>query len=1290
MATKQDIAYLSDLGEGAAIPAGATPGNLVAFGEGRVLSDTGKKPSDFVGESAVSQMIDGKVDPVVTSLKAALSDLYSIAAYKSSEWTANAGYVAGDFCMHNGVGYRANRVPTADSFVSEEWDVVLSADGKLALDNLLSGFSPEGYATLLNLAPAFGNYDYEVGNLVIKGGIVQICTTAGRGAAAIFTSNNANVDAAITSRIAPFKSHVENTSIHVSAEDRSNWNAKQDAIEDLADIRNKANAGADAAKRDFVVVESESSVKACTTNVSEVNDVEVEHNLSGDVVQANGFKLDLRSYCLGLLHEAFDDDVNRMPEKIKFSGITIYSSGSTSSARMAIYRNGVLVDQSGVITLRGSSSVSSNEFEFSGNVWLDAAGEYEFRILVADSDSYISGLNLRIGDSDISISGFATGNSGTYTSRDGCFSGDAQFDIRFYDTVVDLAKKEDVPTKVSQLQNDENFVKQQDLPPGLALDTTLTKPGEAADAKAVGDALASAGAFYTQGIKYSSPDVANSTIETLTFGNMNEAADNDNSDLTGNVSIPPYHDINDNRYTVVGIQGSSDAAWSDNENIVTLTTPPTLKTIGNRAFYECTHLASASLAAVEELGSDAFYGCYSLQSVSLPTAVQIGNSAFAGCTALNLIDFGYIPHQSIPTLGTNAFPNPAPAGCRIVVPDSQYADWTAETMPDPEDAESTIPNPWHALIAQGYTFLRYSEWDVVRHYELSNYATAAQGAKADSAIQGIKVNNTTINPNTDKIVNITVPTAGSTTPSMATGEGSAGSGTAYSRSNHIHPAETQIAYALSEEFFPISYTHFASGYNLTATSNRELLFLDVGYLIILCHVNSLYSEGGGRGYNEIANFNKSTLTFNSNFSPSDIRNLTFNGAEPNASNNFPFLYASAITVRKGEAATVGTHDARNLRDLSRAYTLWEESESPADKAGGYYIIFFKPTAFGASANCIIREITIRTSDTANQLPINNGQPIYAKIIDPDNTAKAMAVSRPTCVIYPNTDYTFIFDDDATLTYTKQYKLAFYTGKADGSDPINYPVRLTQAFTDDQDIYYDHFPKRRPITKFKFSDSDLSSLKAKISQQIAPDFTAKAYVKDELCSYNNTLYRCILGYTSSVSSAKPDNDSTHWVEDTDTLSQLFVQLAGSKGPLKFAGTEFKVLGNGAVDGKAYVFLSTATTYNNAGDREVARKGDLPTNKTASSGGTETSLVTTGDKYNWNNKISKFTGTIPTGYIVQVKSDGTIESSLLLASSVATKTLSGNTYDFSTNVGLYTAVRDLVAALGGTVTNFPAIS
>ncbi len=40
-----------------------------------------------------------------------------------------------------------------------------------------------------------------------------------------------------------------------------------------------------------------------------------------------------------------------------------------------------------------------------------------------------------------------------------------------------------------------------------------------------------------------------------------------------------------------------------------------------------------------------------------------------------------------------------------------------------------------------------------------NAATATQGSKADTAIQGIKVNSSTVNPDANKVVNITVPTS---------------------------------------------------------------------------------------------------------------------------------------------------------------------------------------------------------------------------------------------------------------------------------------------------------------------------------------------------------------------------------------------------------------------------------------------------------------------------------------------------------------------------------------------------
>lgn len=51
----------------------------------------------------------------------------------------------------------------------------------------------------------------------------------------------------------------------------------------------------------------------------------------------------------------------------------------------------------------------------------------------------------------------------------------------------------------------------------------------------------------------------------------------------------------------------------------------------------------------------------------------------------------------------------------------------------------------------------WANWKKVEG-DLSTFATASQGTKADSAIQGVKVNNASLSPDSNKVVNITVPT----------------------------------------------------------------------------------------------------------------------------------------------------------------------------------------------------------------------------------------------------------------------------------------------------------------------------------------------------------------------------------------------------------------------------------------------------------------------------------------------------------------------------------------------------
>ena len=101
----------------------------------------------------------------------------------------------------------------------------------------------------------------------------------------------------------------------------------------------------------------------------------------------------------------------------------------------------------------------------------------------------------------------------------------------------------------------------------------------------------------------------------------------------------------------------------------------------------------------------AFYDCTSLSSVSLPVATTIGNRAFNNCTSLSSVDFGDTPRSSVPTLGNSAFAG-VPTTCKIIVPDAQYDEWIAS------------PN-WSTLYANGYQFLRHSEWEYARKYEIA-------------------------------------------------------------------------------------------------------------------------------------------------------------------------------------------------------------------------------------------------------------------------------------------------------------------------------------------------------------------------------------------------------------------------------------------------------------------------------------------------------------------------------------------------------------------------------------------
>ena len=77
---------------------------------------------------------------------------------------------------------------------------------------------------------------------------------------------------------------------------------------------------------------------------------------------------------------------------------------------------------------------------------------------------------------------------------------------------------------------------------------------------------------------------------------------------------------------------------------------PSVTTIGEYAFSDCSALTSVSMPAVTTIGYGAFGSCEALTSVSMPSATTIGEYAFGNCSALTSVE---MPEAT--TIGDNAF-----------------------------------------------------------------------------------------------------------------------------------------------------------------------------------------------------------------------------------------------------------------------------------------------------------------------------------------------------------------------------------------------------------------------------------------------------------------------------------------------------------------------------------------------------------------------------------------------------------------------------------------------------------
>lgn len=192
MDSTEDIAYKSDLGDVVTAPVAGASGNIAVFGpDGRTILDGQIAKTDVATLSALSSAVASEVDSATGDIEKSIRCEYAIGAYCSDAWASSTSYAEGDFCRHNGRGYRCLETHTSGgSMVSSYWEEVLEPDGIAAIDALLVRYSKDGLATVGDLAPEYDDEaEYKVGQLVDDGGTLKICTSAGEGPNATFSSD---------------------------------------------------------------------------------------------------------------------------------------------------------------------------------------------------------------------------------------------------------------------------------------------------------------------------------------------------------------------------------------------------------------------------------------------------------------------------------------------------------------------------------------------------------------------------------------------------------------------------------------------------------------------------------------------------------------------------------------------------------------------------------------------------------------------------------------------------------------------------------------------------------------------------------------------------------------------------------------------------------------------------------------------------------------------------------------------------------------------------------------------
>ena len=131
-----------------------------------------------------------------------------------------------------------------------------------------------------------------------------------------------------------------------------------------------------------------------------------------------------------------------------------------------------------------------------------------------------------------------------------------------------------------------------------------------------------------------------------------------------NPVIPSVFQYEGTTYLVTGI---GEEAFSDCDNLISVTIPDSVTSIGGRAFFDCGKLTSIVIPnSVTSIGEAAFERCSGLTSITIPDSVtSIGARAFHRCSNLTSI---VIP-DSVTSIGDRAFSQCSNL-TSIVIPDS--------------------------------------------------------------------------------------------------------------------------------------------------------------------------------------------------------------------------------------------------------------------------------------------------------------------------------------------------------------------------------------------------------------------------------------------------------------------------------------------------------------------------------------------------------------------------------------------------------------------------------------------